>query len=315
MLAPRPSGGFKMRRIALVLGVCLLASHAVWAQTVSPVGVSPATVTVGVGTPVTVTATISDPSVLAPSVVLQRVDGAGRVLATLGPVVDDGSQGDATAGDRVFTARVAIYEQTATVVRLRVSAAFQGKLKRVLSTPMQVTVSGTSTTVGISEPVNLAFVNVSPIRVAGTVGNSAATVVINGVAASVSGETFTAAVPVLEGTNTLTAVATSPEGTTSTASVQVTLDTTPPRVHIDTPADGGTTTAATVDVTGLVNDIVVGTVNAEQATVTVNGVAAQVANRSFLAANVPLALGPNTLQARATDRSGNTTTVTATVTR
>ena len=36
----------------------------------------------------------------------------------------------------------------------------------------------------------------------------------------------------------------------------------------------------------------------QQATVTVNGVAAQVANRSFLAANVPLALGPNTIQAR-----------------
>ena len=67
--------------------------------------------------------------------------------------------------------------------------------------------------------------------------------------------------------------------------------------------------------TGLVNDIVVGTVNAEQATVTVNGITAQVANRSFLAANVPLALGANTVQARATDRSGNSATVTVSVTR
>ena len=32
-------------------------------------------------------------SVLAASVVLQRVDEAGRVLATLGPVVDDGTSG------------------------------------------------------------------------------------------------------------------------------------------------------------------------------------------------------------------------------
>ena len=70
-----------------------------------------------------------------------------------------------------------------------------------------------------------------------------------------------------------------------------------------------------MNVSGLVNDIVVGTVNAPQATVTVNGVAAQVANRSFLAANVPLALGANTMQARATDRSGNSATTSVTVTR
>ena len=46
----------------------------------------------------------------------------------------------------------------------------------------------------------------SDSRLRAPVGNSAATVVINGVAVSVSGSTFTASVPVLEGTNTLTAV-------------------------------------------------------------------------------------------------------------
>ena len=94
----------RLRRgvVAAALAWAALGSSAL-AQTVAPVGVSPASVPVGVGTPVTVTATISDPSVLAPSVVLQRVDEAGRVLATLGPVVDDGSNGDATAGDKVFT--------------------------------------------------------------------------------------------------------------------------------------------------------------------------------------------------------------------
>ena len=58
-----------------------------------------------------------------------------------------------------------------------------------------------------------------------------------------------------------------------------------------------------------------GTVNAQQATVRVNGLAAQVANRSFLAANVPLALGPNTMQAVATDRSGNSATAVVQVER
>ena len=36
-----------------------------------------------------------------------------------------------------------------------------------------------------------------------------------------------------------------------------------------------------------------------------NGVAAQVANRTFLATNVPLAMGTNVIQAVGTDRVGN----------
>ena len=45
--------------------------------------------------------------------------------------------------------------------------------------------------------------------------------------------------------------------------------------------------------------------NAEQAQVTVNGVTAQVANRTFLATDVPLALGPNVIQVVGRDRIGN----------
>ena len=104
-------------------------------------------------------------------------------------------------------------------------------------------------------------------------------------------------------------------GTTSTSSIQVTLDTTPPHVTIESPANNAVTTDAAVTVAGTVNDIVVGTVNAQQAQVTVNGVVAQVANRSFLAVNVPLALGVNTIQAVARDQSGNTATTSVQVRR
>ena len=153
------------------------------------------------------------------------------------------------------------------------------------------------------------------IRVAGTVGDPGATVTINGVPAPVSGGAFVANVPILEGTNTLTAVATNVNGSVTTASVQVTLDTTPPRLTITGPDDNLVTISASVNVSGLINDIVVGTINDQQAQVTVNGIAAQVANRSFLAPGVPLALGPNVLQATGTDQSGNGATTSITVMR
>lgn len=159
--------------------------------------------------------------------------------------------------------------------------------------------------VRITAPETLALFNSSPITVSGTVDDSTASVVVNGVTASVSGGSFSASVPLQEGNNTLTAVATDSFGQVGTASVQVTLDTTPPRMTIDSPADGFVATNPSITVTGMINDIVVGTVNGGQAQVTVNGIAAEVANRSFLVADVPLSAGPNTLAAIGVDRAGN----------
>ena len=305
-----------MRRTALVvLGTFLYCAPPAAAQGVGPTAVNPATVPVGVGTPVLVTATIGDPAVIASSVQLQRYDSQGRVVAVLGALNDAGRDGDAAAGDSIFSIRLIVYELAPGPISLRVSAAFQGRILRVLSAPFAVTVAGTASTISITSPPNLDFRNVSPIVVNGTLGDPAAQVMVNGVAATVTGNGYTAQVPILEGTNTLTAVATNSNGTVTTASVQVTLDTTPPKLAINAPDAGATTTAASVAVSGLVNDIVVGTVNPLQATVTVNGAAAEVSNRSFLRSGVPLALGPNTIQVVATDRSGNSATESVVVTR
>jgi hypothetical protein len=65
----------------------------------------------------------------------------------------------------------------------------------------------------------------------------------------------------------------------------------------------------------LANDVVVGTVNALDVQVTVNGTAAQVANRTYSVPNVPLVVGKNTIQAKGVDRAGNGTTTSITVTR
>ena len=303
------------RTAAFVIGTWVFGVYQAAAQTVGPVGLAPGSVPVGVGTPVLVTAAITDPAVIPTGVQLQRYDSQGRVIAVLGSLTDDGRNGDVASGDKTFTFRMTAYELAPGPMILRVSAAFQGRLARVLSAPVTLSVTGTASNITITSPANLGYFNISPIAVTGTVGDPGAEVRINGVPAALSGNTFVAQVPILEGTNTLTAVATNTNSTVTTASVQVTLDTTPPKLTINAPAAGSQITDAAVAVSGLVNDIVVGTVNPLQATVTVNGVAAQVANRSFLRGGVPLVLGPNTIQVTAIDRSGNSATESVTVTR
>jgi len=126
---------------------------------------------------------------------------------------------------------------------------------------------------------------------------------------------FSVAVPLAEGPNLVLASASTPAGAVGVYSMQVTLDTTPPHVTITSPPDQFVTTDSAISVSGIVNDIVVGTVNDQQAQVTVNGTTAQVANRTFLATDVPLVLGTNVIQAVGRDRVGNAATTQITVTR
>ena len=92
-------------------------------------------------------------------------------------------------------------------------------------------------------------------------------------------------------------------------------DLTAPNVEITSPGDGSVVTVDRLAVSGLVNDLVAGTVNELEATVTVNGIPATVRNRSFLAVDVPLALGENIITATGTDESGNVGQPTASVLR
>ncbi len=166
----------------------------------------------------------------------------------------------------------------------------------------------------ITSPTNLSVTNITPVTVAGTVSDPSATLNINGIVVPQSSGSFSISVPLVEGLNVLTAVATNTSGVTGSATAQITLDTTPPHITIDSPADGTITTDPSVTVTGIANDVVVGTVNAQDVQVSVNGVAAQVANRTYSASSVPLSLGKNTIQAKGVDRAGNGTTTSITVT-
>lgn len=306
-----------MSKLSLPVFVLFLAALSPMAKAdghITTVGSSVATAPAGVGTPVTFTATIPDTSVIPGSVNLLRIDSAGRATV-VGRMHDDGLNGDATAGDQVYSFQLNVFEQTTGTVNYRVSAAFLGSLVRDQSGLIPVTISGVSSSIAISTPADPAYLNISPTVVTGTVGDPSAVVRVNGITAQLTGTSFSASVPLQEGINTLTAVAQNSNNSVSTASKTVTLDTTPPHITIDTPLNNAVTTASFINVTGLVNDIVVGTVNDQQATVTVNGVPAQVTNRTYSAVNVPLTLGSNTIQATGRDRAGNFATTSVTVVR
>jgi hypothetical protein len=170
--------------------------------------------------------------------------------------------------------------------------------------------------VEIDSPADLAILASPTVQVQGRVSDSTAAVIVNGIAAVVSGDRFTAAdVPLVEGGNILTATATANLGRVGSDSINVVRDLTAPRLFIDHPRDGATLYEPTVDVSGLVNDIVAGSVNASEVTVTAGGRMASVANRSFLAKGIPLSPGDNVISVEAVDESGNTGRAQVTVRR
>ncbi|HEX4966359.1 MAG TPA: DNRLRE domain-containing protein [Thermoanaerobaculia bacterium] len=169
--------------------------------------------------------------------------------------------------------------------------------------------------VTITSPADLSTIAATTVDVAGTVTEPDAVVAVNGLPAVTSGGTFVAhGVPLIEGGNLISATAISSGGAGS-ATINVVRDLSPPYLAIAAPADGDVVFEPSVTVSGLVNDLVAGTVNVAQASVTVNGVPATVENRSFLAPGIPLAPGQNQIVVEATDASGNRAHAAVTVTR
>src|SRR5258706_3843173 len=126
----------------LVFGavVSLLSTGQALAWHIGTPTVTPDSLVVGVATTVTVTALISDPSVVPASVILQSVDASGRLIAVLGALHDDGVNGDAVAGDQRYTVQTTLSEATATTLYLRVAARFKGSRHRRFSSVITVPV-------------------------------------------------------------------------------------------------------------------------------------------------------------------------------
>ena len=185
-------------------------------------------------------------------------------------------------------------------------AAFQANYLTQLPMPFSPVVGNVPV---INTPANLALFNTNRIAISGFVGRSVTYVTVNGAVATLANGVFTSNVLLREGNNLVTVVATDDQGQVGSSSVQVALDVTPPRMAIDSPRDGMIVSDPQVIVTGVVNDTVVGTVNGDQATVTVNGIPASVANRTYVAMGVSLVPGTNIITATGTDRAGNRSSI------
>lgn len=156
----------------------------------------------------------------------------------------------------------------------------------------------------ISTPNSLVTVGASPIAITGTVSPADAVLTINGIKVAHSGGEFSAQVALQEGHNTVVARAVTAEEHV-TDSISVSLDMTPPYLTVDSHKDGDTVYTDKVMVTGLINDIVRGTIEAEQASVYVNDVPAKISNRSYAAGSIALEQGENVVVVNAVDQVGN----------
>ncbi len=151
----------------------------------------------------------------------------------------------------------------------------------------------------IDSPAPGTVFGASPISVTGTfVEANLVDVTVNGVAATIAGDRFTATVPIPPGSSTLVAVARDGAGHAGQSSgVSVSLDVGSPGVRITSPVSGSLTGGATATVTG-VADV------PNLAGVRVAGIAAALSGKAFTAVGVPLAEGDNRLVAEAVDSSG-----------
>ena len=254
----------------------------------------------------TVNASIAGPyqSVVGQAVVFDATASSDNLSNPLTFAWDfgDGTTGTGVTPSHTYTAPGSY---TATVTATGASAN---------ATATTAVTIGVSIGVTITSPTSNALFGVNSIQVTGTVTGPNLAVTVNGVAATVSGTSFVAkGVSLREGVNLVSATATDGNGGAGTGAVSVILDVSPPAVSITSPTANATVTSSSISVAGLVNDLVTGTVGSNDVTVTVNGIAAQVQNRSYLLPNLQLAPGTNTITVVATDNVGNTNSATETV--
>jgi RHS repeat-associated protein len=153
--------------------------------------------------------------------------------------------------------------------------------------------------VSISDPAAGTVVPGASITVAGAVSDPHLDrVEVNGVLATISGGSWSASVPLVEGSNTVVARAFDKLGWNTADSVSVQRDSQAPPIHIDQPNEGAWLAATSVTVSGTIEE-------ETGLTATVNGVPAVISGGQFTAQAIALTEGENRLIARVVDRLGN----------
>lgn len=122
--------------VRLMLSMTVLGGFiGLWAAsspTIPAPTVTPTIIIAGTSTPVTVTVPIADPTLVTSSINLISVDPSGN-QTNLGQMHDDGQNGDALAGDGIYSISYSFSPSSALQMSLAVSAIFRGQLKRVMS--------------------------------------------------------------------------------------------------------------------------------------------------------------------------------------
>jgi len=118
------------------------------AQSVALPIASPSVVYTAVSTATTVSVVIQDATVIPSSVFLYECDPTGKPTTFLATLNDQGENVGAIAGDHTFSAQILISQTTPGIIRLVVSAAFRGVLRRTISDIIIVDVVAPPTTLG-----------------------------------------------------------------------------------------------------------------------------------------------------------------------
>jgi hypothetical protein len=103
---------------------------------------SPTAVPHQVPTIVTFTARLSESAAAIVSVVeLEQRDSAGAIVVNYGRMLDDGTNGDGEAGDRIYTVQASLLESGPRSLRFNISMQIDGGTDRALSPPMLLPVA------------------------------------------------------------------------------------------------------------------------------------------------------------------------------
>jgi RHS repeat-associated protein len=170
----------------------------------------------------------------------------------------------------------------------------------------------------ITEPAHNSVTATEVNTVRGTIAGEVSQVTVNGSAATITGNTFSAPnVRLSSGVNVVVARARNAAGRTATDSVHVTWLKNSPAITITSPTTALTVRTPTLDVSGVWTNL-----DPASVTVTRGGNAAGVqtvvtsdTTGTFVAASVPLATGLQTITVRGLDRLGRAATATIDVTR
>ena len=198
---------------------------------------------------------------------------------------------------RYFSNQISLEDGTNTITVISSDAS--GNARYVV---VHVTLDTQPPLLDISSPLAGEYTNQDPVSVIGNTEPSA-TVMVNGVRAPLSNNTFEALVGLSEGANTLIVSATDQAGNMATRILLVYLDTAAPSLSLFTPRDELWTNQTRVLVTGATE---------QGASVTINGQNTNVVATVF-SGYVSLLEGPNTVKVVAKDLAGNLKTETRTV--